>query len=71
MPDTKQELQSVLVGKYSVRLYKETGLYSVIYSYDGTRMEVLEYDDEVAARGDFRLITSIIQNVLRCEGRIE
>lgn len=59
-----------VIGNYQVRLYKETdGSPYIIYSGHHTRLETLEYETEEAARSDFRLIISVIRNVLQCEGK--
>jgi len=70
MPNPTQVV-SAKIGKYDVRLYDDKGdgkAFSLIYSYDRTRLEVLEYDNGDKARNDFRLVVSVITNVLTCEG---
>lgn len=69
MPAQK-ELHIATIGKCFIRLYKDDGeeeSYRIIYSYNGTRMETFEYDNQQKAREDFRLMCSVVTNILRCE----
>ncbi len=74
MPNVKL-LQSDDIDKYNVRLHldnpgsenQRTWAWTIIYSCNQTRLETLEYDNEGEARRDFRLICSVIKNVLACE----
>jgi len=64
-----ETLEYKSVGAFTVRLGKpsdEENCYWVTLSYSSTRLSTYEYDNQVAALSDFRLMCATIQNVLEC-----
>jgi hypothetical protein len=65
-----KEIHSADIDKYSIRMYKNEYDYPyIVYSYNQTRLETVEYDSINEARKGFRVICSIIRNVLQCEAQ--
>lgn len=72
LPNGAECLTSTSIGKFNIRVIQDgpgkNDGFAVIYSYDQTRLECLEYesDEKERALADGQLIAQTVKNVCAC-----